>query len=79
VYRSRRELTAETRRALSKEFRIKKYSELCELWVSVVNASSTNPISFHCRHQNRPCDGYQCSKHDTGREPFEFFEKNAGP
>ena len=31
-----RELTAETRRAPSKEFLIKKYSDLCELCVSAV-------------------------------------------
>jgi len=32
--------TAEARRARSKEFLIKKYSELCELGVSVVNIPS---------------------------------------
>jgi hypothetical protein len=32
--------TAEARRARSKEFLIKKYSELCELCVSVVKTSS---------------------------------------
>jgi hypothetical protein len=32
--------TAETRRAPSKEFLIKKHSELCELGVSVVNIAS---------------------------------------
>ena len=30
----------EPRRARSKEFLIKKYSELCELWASVVNTLS---------------------------------------
>jgi hypothetical protein len=33
---SKRDLTAEARRARSKEFLIKKYSELCELCASVV-------------------------------------------
>jgi hypothetical protein len=32
----RREVTAEALRAQSKEFLIKKYSNLCELYVSVV-------------------------------------------
>ena len=35
--RTRRELTAEALRALSKVFLIKKYSDLCELRVSAVN------------------------------------------
>jgi len=39
--RFRRELTAEARRARSKEFLIKKYSELCELC-----ASAVNPVFF---------------------------------
>ena len=43
-----RDCTAETRRTRSKEFLIKKFSELCELWASVVNTSSqetrNNPI-----------------------------------
>jgi len=33
------DLTAETRRARSKEYLIKKFSELCELCPSVVNSS----------------------------------------
>jgi hypothetical protein len=36
VVRFRREFTAEALRAPSKEFLIKKYSDLCELGVSVV-------------------------------------------
>jgi hypothetical protein len=32
--------TAEARRAQSKEFLIKKYFELCELWAFVVNTPS---------------------------------------
>jgi hypothetical protein len=36
LYRSRIEITAEAPRAQSKEFLIKKYSDLCELYVSAV-------------------------------------------
>jgi hypothetical protein len=47
-YRSGRELTAEARRARSKEFLIKKYSELCELCASVVKKGFLLCQARHC-------------------------------
>ena len=39
-------LTAETRRALSKKFLIKKYSDLCVLWASAVNPAFCRSVGF---------------------------------